>query len=161
MTKFTTNIRNLGLLLTSFLLLFFGVDAMAGIFGSNTLFSEVEGVVIIDDKPCSAAKIEQKVYMANNKEITNVTNTSEDGRFSFQEISQSKGLFSFLPSEFVATQRLVIHLDGKEYLGWANTKRSPEQNSESNGKAFSLICDLSKKPEEDDKYQGICRLNAN
>ena len=134
---------------------------MAGIFGSNTLFSEVDGIVTKNGKPCVGAKIEQKVYTASSEEIAATTSTDDMGRFAFEEISQNKGLLGFLPSEFVATQRLVISYEGKEYLGWAYTKRSPTKNSESDGKSFSLVCDLSKPPVEDDKYNGICRLQKN
>jgi|GEM_PF-3225755 len=160
MTVFNRNAKYLGVVVGSFLLLTFGVNAMAGMFGSNTFFSEVEGVVMFDGKPCPSAKVEQKVFKANSQEYTSTTVTDGNGRFSFQEVSESKGLLGFLPTEFVATQRIVIYHEGNEYLGWANTKRDPSKNSESNGKRFALICDLSKSTEEDDKYQGLCRLKA-
>jgi hypothetical protein len=51
----------------------------------------------------------------------------------------------------------MISFEGTEYLGWAYTKRSSEQNSESSNKPFTLVCDLSKPAEEDDKYVSICR----
>ena len=149
---------NYGSIIVGLYLFTFEINAMAGIFGTNTLFSDVEGVVTINGKPCVAAKIEEKVYNSNGDEITATTQTDERGHFRFMEVSENKGLLSFLPGEFVATQRLVIYHEGIEYLGWANTKRSPEPNSESDGKPLSMICDLDKKPEEDDKYTGICRL---
>jgi hypothetical protein len=158
MTIFTKNTKKIGLIGAGFFLLSFGVDTMAGIFGSNTLFSQVEGVVTINGRPCVSAKIEQKVYKSDGKEVLTTVKTDESGRFKFKDVSESKGVFSFLPSEFVATQRLIIYYEDKEYLGWANTKRSPERNVESNGKPFSLVCDLSRLSEEDDKYTGICRL---
>jgi hypothetical protein len=158
MTIFTKKNRKLGLIGAGFLLLSFGVDTMAGILGSNTLFSEVEGVVTINGTPCVSAKIEQHIYKSDGKELLATVKTDENGRFKFKGILESKGVFSFLPSEFVVTQRLVIYYEDKEYLGWANAKRSPESNVESNGKQFYLVCDLSKHPEEDDKYTGICRL---
>lgn len=142
----------------SLLLVSYGANAMAGLFGSNTLFSPVEAVVTIEGNPCENARIVQKVYKANSEEIVAETVTDQSGQFSFDEVAESRGLLSLLPGEFVATQRLVIYCDNKEYLGWANTKRSPELNSESNGQPMSLVCDLSKAHEEDDEYSGICRL---
>jgi hypothetical protein len=119
---------------------------MAAIFGSNTLFSEVDGVITLDGKPCVSAKIKQTVFKANSKEITTNNITDDNGYFRFEEVSENKGLLSFIPSEFVVTQRLIIAYDGTEYLGWAYTKRSSEQNSESSNKPFSLVCDLNTPP---------------
>lgn len=160
MTNFIETIRHACLFFVGCFLLFFGAQAMAGIFGSNTLFSQVDGEVTLDGKPCASVKIQQKVFKANSDEISASTVTDDNGVFRFDEISEKKGFFSFLPSEFVATQRLVITYEGQEYLAWAHTKRSPERNAEASPRPFSLVCDLSKPPEEDDKYIGICRLKA-
>lgn len=144
----------------SLLLVSYGVNAMAGLFGTNTLFSPVEGVVTIDGKPCENARVVQSAKRTNKNEIITETETDQSGRFSFAEVSEGKGLSSFLPVQFVAKQRLFIYCDNKEYLGWVNTKFNPEINSESEGKPMSLVCDLSKSPEEEDEYAGICRLRA-
>lgn len=141
-----------------FLVVSQGVNAMAGLFGSNTLFSPVEGVVTIEGEPCVNARIVQTVRTSRSNEISAESVTDEYGRFSFDEVTEDRGLLSFLPSQFVANQRLFIFCENEEYIGWANTKMSPEINYESNGKPMSLVCDLSKKPEEDDLYSGICRL---
>ena len=160
MTFSTKNIRRLGFILAGFLLLTFKVNAMAAIFGTNTLFSEVDGFVTLDGKPCISAKITQTIFKTNGKEISTNKLTDDNGYFRFEEISENKGLLSFLPSEFVVTQRLLISYDGTEHLGWAHTKRSAKQNSESSFKPFTLECDLSKKIEKDDKHTGICRLKV-
>lgn len=131
---------------------------MAGLFGSKTLFSEVKGVVTINGEPCTGARIEQKVFNSNKDEVTAETETDESGQFKFDEVSESKGFADFLPSQFVVSQALIIHCEGNEYIGWANTKISADKNSESNGKPMLLVCDLSKELEEKDQYRGICRL---
>lgn len=132
--------------------------AMAGLFGSETLFSKVDIEVIVDGGPSKSTTVQQKIYRGRGEEVVAEAQTDDQGKTTFREISESKGLLGFLPSEFVVTQRLMILHEGQEYLGWAHTKRSPEKNEESEGKAFSLICDLSKPAEEDDIYHGICRL---
>lgn len=131
---------------------------MAGIFGSYILFSPVSGTIVKDGKPCIGATLEQRVRSPYGEDKSIRATTDADGKFSFEEITESKGLFSFLPSEFVASQQITIVYDGDEYLGWAHSKRSDKRFSESDGKPFTLQCDLGKPPEEADKYSGICRL---
>jgi hypothetical protein len=68
---------------------------MAGIFGANTLYSEDDGIVTLNGKPCASAKIKQKVFKANSEEITATIFADENGYFRFEEISEKKGGLSF------------------------------------------------------------------
>jgi len=131
---------------------------MAGIFGSKTLFSAVTGVVQLEGKPCVGAQIEQSVSDGGGERIETEKVTGSDGKFSFPEITKSKGLFSFLPGEFVASQELIIRFEGREYQGWISTKRSMEANSETGGRPFELICNLNEDPDYHDKSFGVCQL---
>ena len=141
---------------------------MAGLFGSYTLFSPVKGQVLIDGKPCSGAKLVQKVRSPYGEDQEVQFTTDAQGNFSFEPMTEKKGFFSWLPSEFVASQRILITYQGKEYTGWSHSKRSGDLNSETKtreelhsggkGKPFELVCELNKVTEEVDKYNGICRF---
>jgi len=94
----------------------------------------------------------------NGERIETEKVTGSDGKFSFPEVTKSKGLFSFLPGEFVASQELIIRFEGREYQGWISTKRSMEANSETGGRPFELICNLNEDPDYHDKSFGVCQL---
>ncbi len=157
MTSLQNNSHRLIFLLVG-VLLSSGAYAMAGLFGSYILFSDVNGTIYIDSKPCIGARLEQRVRSPYGEDQAQSTETNADGRFSFPELTEKKSLFSFLPSEFAASQEIKIYYEGKEYLAWAHSKRSAERNAESDGKPLNLICELNKSPDEADKYSGICKI---
>ncbi|MGI9354182.1 MAG: DUF6795 domain-containing protein, partial [Rhizobiaceae bacterium] len=82
----------------------------------------------------------------------------KDGSFSLSAITEGKSLLGLLPSEFVAGQELTIEVNGQSQVGWQHTKRSPKAGSETDGKPFMLICDISTDPDFRGNHYGICRL---
>lgn len=133
---------------------------MAGLFGSNTLFSEVSGKVVIDGEAVSGALIEQWTKNSSGVAIERSMTTDESGEFHFSEISQSKGIADLLPSAFVCQQEINITHNGKKLTGWLYTKNDPSPGSETDGKEFSLVCDVGTEADYAGGYYGVCRLVA-
>ncbi len=131
---------------------------MAGIFGSKTLFSAVTGQVVVNGEAVAGAEVEQKAQDSSGDPVVRTTKTGPDGRFQFDEITVSKGLLGFLPSEVVVQQEITITHEGKAVTGWQYTKRDGAPGSESAGKEFSLVCDVSNEADITDNYYGVCRL---
>jgi hypothetical protein len=143
---------------TAVVLISLGAKAMAGIFGNKTLFSQLNGTVLMGGKPCADAQILQTVSDGGGEEISAQTSSDDNGKFSLPAITKSKGFLSLLPGEFVAAQQILILYEGKEYQGWISTKRSPEPNSEAQGANFELVCDLDREADYGPDYFGICSL---
>lgn len=49
----------------------------------------------------------------------------------------------YLPQEFVASQELSVHYQGKYYRIWGSIKRNPLENTEARGKPLVVTCELS------------------
>jgi hypothetical protein len=158
MKAITTTIFRLSFAIAILVIISIEANAMASIFGSKTLFSELNGTVVIGGKPCIGARLLQSVSDGGGEEINVETTTDSDGKFNFPEISKNKGILSLLPGEFVAAQQLLIQYEGREYEGWISTKRNSEANSEANGLPFQLVCELEKKAEYGEDHFGVCRL---
>ena len=118
-------------------------------FAKVCLFSEVNGRVLLNGKPMKNVQILRKTSF-QNKKSTEVTSTNEIGEFHF-DAKYEKSIAKFLPVEVVISQEIEAIHDSKHYELWKTTKRDYEENSELNGKAMNLVCDLSHKPE----YQTI------
>lgn len=149
---------NLSVAFVGLILMTIEANAMAGIFGSKTLFSELTGTVVIGGEPCVGARLVQTVSDGGGEKINAETTTDTDGKFDFSDISKKKGFLSLLPGEFVAAQQILIHYEGREYQGWISSKRSPEPNAESDGNPFELVCDLDQDPQYSENHFGVCRL---
>ena len=137
---------------------FIGKFAMAGIFGTHTLFSEVVGTVVVNGEPIEGAVVKQNVSRGHREAFTQTTETGPDGSFQFDEVSSSKKLLDFLPGEMVVQQEIEIIHDDQMFQGWIFTKRDGLTGSESDGERFKLVCDIAREPDFDGKYFGICRL---
>jgi hypothetical protein len=109
-------------------------------FARIYIFSEVDGVVLMQGKPVSAAKV---VRTADYKDrlYTHTVITDEQGRFHFDDIYR----YSLRLSETAIHQKIVIHYQDKEYLAWELLKRNDSRYGELNA------------PETDDKP--IVKLN--
>lgn len=135
-----------------------GSEAMAGIFGSKTLFSAVSGKIVNNGEAVAGVAVEQRAQDSNGKPVVHTTNTAADGSFHFEEITTKKGFLDYLPSAVVVQQEINIAYDGNTLTGWKYTKSNRLSGSESAGKQFLLICDVSNEADFTDNYYGICRL---
>lgn len=110
------------------------------------IFSEVDGVVLMQGKPVSGAKV---VRTADYKDkiYTETVVSDEQGRFHFNDIS----VFSMRLFETVIWQKINIIFQEKKYLAWEQLKRNDIQYGELNDpetparlvKKLNLKCELT------------------
>lgn len=110
------------------------------------IFSEVDGVVLMNGKPVSGAKV---IRTADYKDKihSNTVVTDEQGRFHFDDIYT----YSMRLSETAILQRIMIHYEGEEYLAWKLLKRNDNRYGELNDpetldkpiKKLNLKCELT------------------
>ncbi len=131
------------------LLVSFAVLAIANIFfssGANAvtikqcLFSKMTGVVNLNGKPVANVRLVRTINY--NKDIVDETVTDENGNFEFPAVFRNNYAGKILPMEFVASQLIIAHHEGKEYEMWSGVKRKPEENAESQGKPLVVVCEL-------------------
>ncbi len=108
--------------------------------GKVCLFSGMSGIIKLDGKPVSGAKLIRSVK--KEKKRFDETITDENGRFEFKPIFE-RTITKFLPMEFVVQQVIWVHYEGKEYKMWSGVKRTEEENAESRGKPLVVTCDLN------------------
>lgn len=110
--------------------------------GKVCLFSKMEGVIKLDGKPVSNARLVRTVRLS--KEEVDEAVTDENGKFEF-EAKFSRTVAKYLPMEFVAKQQIDVFYNGKEYEMWSGVKREPEENIESRGKPLVVECELNQE----------------
>jgi len=81
------------------------------------LFSEMKGVVTINEKPVAGAIIKRTAIPNNDKEYTDSSTTDSEGRFHFNRMETSLFL-KLLPTSIVVAQKVVINHGGQTYLAW-------------------------------------------
>jgi hypothetical protein len=142
------SLRSFSFFLT-ILLISFAVLAIANIFflsGANAvtikqcLFSKMTGVVNLNGKPVANVRLVRTINY--NKDIVDETVTDENGNFEFPAVFRNNYAGKILPMEFVASQLIIAHHEGKEYEMWSGVKRKPEENAESRGKPLVVSCEL-------------------
>lgn len=108
--------------------------------GKVCLFSKMEGVIKLDGKPVSSARLVRTVNLS--KDEVDETVTDENGYFKFDVIFK-RTITKLLPQEFVSNQNVTVYLKDKKYRIWSSVKRVPDENSESRGKPFVVECELN------------------
>ena len=114
------------------------------------LFSNMTGVVNLDGKPVANVRLVRTINY--NKDIVDETVTDENGHFEFPAVFRNNYAGKILPMEFVVSQLIIAHHEGKEYEMWAGVKRKPEENAESRGKPLVVSCELGL---EELNYKGV------
>ncbi len=103
------------------------------------IFSEVDGVVLMEGKPVSGAKV---VRTADYKDKIHTNNAITDnlGRFHFDDIYT----YSMRLSETAILQKIIIYYQDNEYLAWGLLKRNENRFGELNdpGTPEALITKL-------------------
>lgn len=126
------------------------------------LFSAISGTVTLHGKPLPHITITRSANYWNKDNHTDSTITDAKGQFHFaammvnsRHISQSMNPIIF--------ERIIIHHNGEEYLGWRTTRGDIQPNIElgRNKPIPELSCELSNKSKiKDVKYShpvsGIC-----
>ena len=109
-------------------------------FGKVCLFSKISGIVTMHGEPVEGAKLLRKADwngIKTDEAITDVT-----GHFDFPALFE-RTITKYLPQEFVVSQEIIIHYNGKAYVIWSGVKRQKEENSESRGKSLIVECELT------------------
>jgi hypothetical protein len=126
------------------------------------LFSEVNAVLTLQGKPVAGAEIVRTANQLDSKVYTDKTTTNAQGRFHFA----ARYIFSlsnFIPAEPMISQRVTIHYQGREYLGWRYSKHNYGHNGElDHDKPIKLTCELTEEPtlkyqERRGNIEGICK----
>ncbi|MBT1063889.1 hypothetical protein KJY73_09915 [Bowmanella sp. Y26] len=135
-----------------------------GLF-SKCMFTEVEGVVLLNGEPVEGAEVISSYDWSNKDERkSKKLLTDSYGKFSFPEWSSKQFLSSILPMEPVIRQEIIIEYKGERYTAWAFNKHSYGRGDETGKSPIKLVCDLAmefkRHPLEgvSDKYYGICKL---
>ncbi|MGY4533728.1 hypothetical protein ACVW0Y_002861 [Pseudomonas sp. TE3786] len=124
------------------------------------LFSEVNGIVLLDGKPVQGVEVDQEYHWHwKDEKARRVTTTDAQGRFHFPLIT-GKSLTAALPHEPVVEQRMRLYYQGKEYQGWYQSKHNYDDLGELNGRPLNLVCDLNDEPAPHPEIgsSGICVL---
>jgi len=130
---------------TSLLILILGASVM-GLFDfmKVCLFSEVNGVVLIEGKPVAGAEVVRTSKM-NDSIYTDKTVTDKQGRYHF-DARYARSVDKILPVQPMVEQNMTITYENKAHLGWETTKMNFKENGELN-KIINVSCDLSSQPE--------------
>lgn len=108
--------------------------------GKVCLFSGMSGVIKLDGKPVSGARLVRTVK--KEKKNADETITDENGYFEFKPKFE-RTITKYLPMEFVVQQVIWAHYEGSDYKIWSGVKREPEENAESRGKPLVVECELN------------------
>ena len=130
-----------------------------GLSSRLVLFSEVHGTVMSHGQPVHGAELVQEVVWSDNKNdvLPIRTSSDADGRFHFAPVERSAGLTRMVPHQPAILQRITIHYQGVDYMAWRHTKNTYDVNSELDGKALNLQCELSREPDFEGTHYGICK----
>ena len=91
------------------------------------IFSEVDGVVLLDGQPVSNARVVRSAEY-RNKLYTDTIKTDDQGRFHFDDIYR----YSIRLAETVILQKIIIYYGDKEYLAWKQFKQNDHRYGELN-----------------------------
>ncbi|EPC03977.1 hypothetical protein L861_01355 [Litchfieldella anticariensis FP35 = DSM 16096] len=108
--------------------------------GKAYVFSPTRITITLNKEPLKNAKVIRRWNW--NDEGEDHAFTNDDGVIELPEVRR-RGITQFIPAEFVATQQIVVVIDGKEERVWLYSKREPGENAELGGKPLVLNCELS------------------
>lgn len=112
--------------------------------GKDCVFSAISGTITLNGEPAVGAHVNRVAGKAHVEgKFTDETFTNEKGYFSMPAIWERNLLSRILPMEFAVPQKITIDYKGEEYLIWTSVKRSPKENSESQGKPLVVQCELT------------------
>lgn len=130
---------------------------MSMLGSKSCVFSEVQGVLLVNGKPAAGAIVKRQVEYQDKESDQTVTDAA--GRFSLPALYQGSAT-RLLPAEFVAAQSLIVEYQGQEYKIWSNTKRKPEENAELGGQPLNLRCELTAELQLHREFGSILRTNC-
>ena len=108
--------------------------------GRVCLFSAISGTITLEGKPVAGARLVRTGDRDGAK--TDEAFTNDQGYFEFPAMYE-RTITKYLPQEFVAKQKLVVHYKSNTYRMWSAVKRDANENVESRGKPLIVECELS------------------
>lgn len=116
-------------------------------FKPFTLFSDMEGIILLDGQPVEGVEVRQNYFWHwGDKKGTNLTTTDAKGRYHFPAITGRSITANLLPHEPVIDQDVTFVYKGKTFRGWFHSKHNYEDMGELGGKPLRLVCDLKDEP---------------
>ena len=112
------------------------------------LSSAVEGQILDHGKPVAGLKVQRIISWNMEAEPrTEITSTDTEGRYQFPEV-RGAAEFGFLAKLFHVPNislRIYIPIDGKDYMAYATSKNSYQDNVETGLPYIRMKCDLKNK----------------
>lgn len=119
------------------------------------LFSAISGTVTLHGKPLPHVTITRSANYWNKDEHTDSTMTDVNGQFHFADMNVNSRHISRSMNPIIF-EKLIIHYDGKEYVGWDTTRYDIQPNIElgDNKPIPKLGCELTSKATIKDNESG-------
>ena len=131
-----------------------------GLLNKLYLFSEVNGVVLLDGKPVQGVEVVQTYFWHwGDKKGKTVAQSDALGRFHFPLITDTSLTAVLLPHEPVIEQTINLYYQGREIRGWFHANHNYEPLAET-GTPLDLVCELNNAPaaHPDIRSYGMCTL---
>lgn len=97
-----------------FLILLFAMDGIDMELFSKSMFTQVEGVVLLNGQPVQGAEVISSYdWSAKDEKKSNAVTTDKNGLFSFPEWTSQSFLSLVFPIEPVVDQTIIIQHKGK------------------------------------------------
>ena len=108
------------------------------------LCSPMEGVITVEGKPVSNAKIERNIKWQDDVGETDTYYTDKNGSFSLP-IKQTTVRLNKI-TQFVMSQEITVFYNNSKYMIWTLGKGSKLLYGELNGKPENFRCELTNDP---------------
>ncbi len=105
------------------------------------LSSPFEGVITLNNKPVSGAKVIRTLTWFETENTTDSTVTDTSGHFKLEAVKKNLKLSKL--GEFVISQDMMVQYDGKEYSIWAKAKWDKGMYGELDGHPVGFRCELT------------------
>ncbi|WP_102794751.1 DUF6795 domain-containing protein [Bowmanella denitrificans] len=131
-----------------------------GLF-SKSMFTEVEGVVLLNGKPVEGAEVTSSYdWSVKDEKKSKTVITDSHGTFHFKEWKSQSVLSLVFPIQPVISQKITINYSGQEYTAWRNIKSTYGTGDEVGKSPIRIECELNSefKEQESNGFYGICKL---
>ena len=109
------------------------------------LCSPMEGVITLEGKPVSNAKIKRNIKWQDDEGETDTYYTDENGYFSLP-IKQTTVRLNKI-TQFVMGQEITVFYENNEYVIWGGAKGGKEVYAELGGRPINMKCELTSEGE--------------
>ncbi|WOX04012.1 DUF6795 domain-containing protein [Microbulbifer pacificus] len=132
--------QELGIPFWALLIIAFALVMLFTDIGKAYTFSEMRLEITCQGVPAVGAVVKRRIRW--QKELTDEFTADSSGVVVLPQVRE-RSIMQFTPSEFVASQVLVVQFSNQEFKIWINAKRRPQNNSELDGNPMTMKCELS------------------